>query len=308
MSDIDDFLIFRGGGSGEAEDFIRAVNVQAFKKGKSRDQEWLSTFASAAFAGKALRWYWRLPPTTREDWKALQQAILDNDWDELKSSSASSIIIPAAPPAAAPPAITSPHGRISTAPNHSLPLSPATSNPVKSGRIRVITDGSGPPGYLVLSSTKARLKFSTSSVDAIVVEWGSTSFPCTFKLVGEDSEYCLFGAQFNRAGVNFEKLGPGNLAYLFLTPVTNLENGTHRAMTGTNAMEKPAMGRVMATVWSVLQDGSLVATLVQDRVIIQLQLVLSNTNHLWFATDAEATIQAWPDQEGKVARLYLDML
>ncbi|KAG8946972.1 hypothetical protein FRC04_011267 [Tulasnella sp. 424] len=77
-------------------------------------------------------------------------------------------------------------------------------------------------------------------------------------------------------------------------------------MTGTDVMERPARGRVMATVWSVLQDGSLVATLAQDRVL--LQLVITNTNGLRFATDPGATIQAWPHKEGKVARLYLGML
>lgn len=100
--------------------------------------------------------------------------------------------IPAAPPAAAPPAITSAHDGISTAPNHSLPLSPATSNPVKSGRIRVIKEDSGTPGYLILGPDQARFKFSTSPVNAVVVEWDSSLFPCKLKLVVRLRFY-LFG-------------------------------------------------------------------------------------------------------------------
>lgn len=102
-----------------------------------------------------------------------------------------------------------------------------------------------------------------------------------------------------------------------------MENGTRKAMTGTNAMKPPAKGRVMAPLWSILLDGTLVATLKQDRVCgcprcstavprhssfhvppsvkVQLDLVVPESGNLWLATDAEATIQEWPDIKGRLA-------
>ncbi|KAG8925272.1 hypothetical protein FRC01_010419, partial [Tulasnella sp. 417] len=82
-----DTLAFRGDTSQEAEEFIHEVNIRAFKTGKLKDQEWITTFASVSFAGKALRWYRRLPRQTRQDWELLQEAILEKDWNNDENSS-----------------------------------------------------------------------------------------------------------------------------------------------------------------------------------------------------------------------------
>lgn len=76
----EDILVFRGDGNEAAEEFIRAVNIQAFKTNKIDDQSWITGFASTAFAGNALRWYRTLPITTRQDWDLLQESILSFDW------------------------------------------------------------------------------------------------------------------------------------------------------------------------------------------------------------------------------------
>lgn len=53
--------------------------------------------------------------------------------------------------------------------------------------------------------------------------------------------------------------------YLVLTPVSDFENGIRKAMAGKKGLKKPATGRALATLWSVLQDGTLVASVKQDR-------------------------------------------
>lgn len=69
--------MFYGRSSEEAEDFIRAVNLQAFKANRMRDNAWIADFASTAFAGNALRSFRKLAPEIRGDWEKLQEALLN---------------------------------------------------------------------------------------------------------------------------------------------------------------------------------------------------------------------------------------
>ncbi|KAG8946970.1 hypothetical protein FRC04_011265 [Tulasnella sp. 424] len=72
-------------------------------------------------------------------------------------------------------------------------------------------------------------------------------------------------------------------------------------MTGTNAMKPPVKGRVMASLWSILLDSTLVATLKHYKVKVQLDLVVPESGNLWLTTDAKTTIQEWPHLKGKRA-------
>ncbi|KAG9027427.1 hypothetical protein FS837_004281, partial [Tulasnella sp. UAMH 9824] len=152
MADFEEYVSFKGYSDDEAETFIRAVNIQAFKAQKLKDTEWIAGFASTGFAGKALRWYRRLPMATRQDWELLQEAILDHEWKEDLESP--SLITPAAAPtyiptAAAPMASTNSAPIALAETLDSLSLSPQTGTS-RTARIRVLAEDPTHNGYLGL--------------------------------------------------------------------------------------------------------------------------------------------------------------
>ncbi|KAG9019842.1 hypothetical protein FRB90_003431 [Tulasnella sp. 427] len=299
MSDIairlheDDFLVFRGDSDQEAESFIRAVNVQAFKQGKSKDKDWITTYASAAFSGKALRWYRRLPATTRTDWEALQEAILDNEWGEESSSVAPT---PASPPSAAaaaappPPTVASPPGPVTQFSRMMLSSYPVAT-PKKTGLVRVSIEERPALQYLGFSRTRAALRATDRQSDAITIEWDPSSFPCKLRIVGEQSPYCYIGAQYDSEDHHSARLGDGKGRYLFLTPVTDPANGCV-AKTGTTAIKNPSRGPALAALWSVLQDGSLIATVKQDEATFVLGVVVQDNGNASLSAEPSATANA----------------
>ncbi|KIO24326.1 hypothetical protein M407DRAFT_26235 [Tulasnella calospora MUT 4182] len=195
MADFEEYVSFKGYSNEEAENFIRAVNIQAFKSQKLKDTEWIAGFASTGFSGKALRWYRRLPTATRLDWELLQEAILDHEWkEELELSSS---ITPAAAPsyipaAAAPISSTSPTSMPLAETLSSLSLSQQTR---RTARIRILADDPAHNGYLGLEDG---LGYSTSNITgSLAVQW-SSSFPTTLEIqgfTGIDAPYNLLCGQ-----------------------------------------------------------------------------------------------------------------
>ncbi|KIO24334.1 hypothetical protein M407DRAFT_26241 [Tulasnella calospora MUT 4182] len=309
MENIDGFLTFRGDTNDEAEDFIRAVNIQAFRIDKSDDQKWITTFASACLSGKALRWYRQLPFTTRQDWDLLQEAILDNDWEDGEPSPAPSRVNPApasAPtPAAAPPM---PAGAPSRRPATNFSNIPASvprsiSSTAKRGRIHVLIEGAAKAGGLCLNSPGTRFIYCTNREQAIYVEWDSSSFPCKLKMLGASPSFCLIGAQFRSSDHKENKLGSGNAPYIYLTPVTEAKNVVVRAMTATKSMKKPANGPVRSRFWDVLQDGTIRAVIKQGGAKYQVDVMISESGSITLVTDREAACNKWPERELKKVTL-----
>lgn len=304
MENIDGFLTFRGDTNHEAEDFIRAVNIQAFKLDKSDDQKWITTFASACFSGKALRWYRQLPPTTRQDWGLLQEAILDNDWEDGEPSASASRLnaTPASSPtpAAAPPM---PAGSSSNAPR-SVPRSISTST--KRGRIRVRIEGASKMGGLCLNTPGIRFIYCTNREEAIEVEWDPSSFPCRLRMLGATSSFCLIGAQFRSSDHRENKLGSGNAPFLYLTPVSEAKGSVVKAMTESKSMKTPANGPIRSTFWEILQDGTIRAVIKQGGAKYQMDVMISDSGRMSLVTDREAACKKWPERQLRKVTLSVE--
>lgn len=313
MTDIVDFLIFRGDGNPEAEDFIRAVNIQAFKIDRSDDQKWTSTFASTSFSGKALRWYQQLSLNTRQDWGLLQKAILDNDWEEGQESASLLNPIPASaatPPAAPPtPSVAPLQERVARSPSFPKSILKPTVGSRKTGRIRVLInliDGAINKGYLSLNTAGTRFRYCRDRDQAINVEWDSSSFPCRLKILDEDSPYCLMGAQFDSNDPTEHNLGSGSTALIYLTPVTERKNGVSKAMTASQLMNSKATGPVISAFWYILQDGTVMAIFGQGGVRYQMQVIVSNAGNTRLTPDPKAANRKWPNREFRTATLSID--
>lgn len=67
--------LFSGESGEEAEKFVFWIRQRARNAGKLEDPQWIATFASPFFAGRALRWYSSLQMNVQKDWNALQRAI-----------------------------------------------------------------------------------------------------------------------------------------------------------------------------------------------------------------------------------------
>ncbi|KIO17952.1 hypothetical protein M407DRAFT_32367 [Tulasnella calospora MUT 4182] len=122
-------IIFTGGSAEEAEDFIFAIKKRAYSKGKHKDNVWITDFVSICFAKKALRWYERLTPETRNDWELLKLAILD----EYEEASIPSSLVPTS---------------ASTLQGPFLKPAPAAGPPIRTGRIRVDSAFDQVRGYI----------------------------------------------------------------------------------------------------------------------------------------------------------------
>ncbi|KAG9027346.1 hypothetical protein FS837_004306 [Tulasnella sp. UAMH 9824] len=84
--------IFCGESGKEAEKFVFWIRQRARNAGKLEDPQWIATFASPFFAGRALRWYSSLQMNVQKDWNALQRAIFMQYPREGEGGEESSII------------------------------------------------------------------------------------------------------------------------------------------------------------------------------------------------------------------------
>ncbi|KIO24336.1 hypothetical protein M407DRAFT_244493, partial [Tulasnella calospora MUT 4182] len=105
----------------------------------------------------------------------------------------------------------------------------------------------------------------------------------------------------------YSKFGAGNTGHLLLVPVTDPLEGRIRTL-----LEKAPgghhRGQVYATIWSVLQDGCLLATVKQGGCNYQLATLVSSPHGLmWLASDPKAASAAWPEGKARMASLRLDI-
>ncbi|KAG9020867.1 hypothetical protein FS837_007802, partial [Tulasnella sp. UAMH 9824] len=93
----------------DCEEFIRAVYTYAFENDKTDDKRWIAAYVATRLLGKALRWYSRQDKTVKQDWSALQVALLDqyppsdDEEDVAKETKAQQLPNVPTPAAAAPP-------------------------------------------------------------------------------------------------------------------------------------------------------------------------------------------------------------
>lgn len=312
MNTSEDILIFRGDSNEAAEKFIRAVYIQAFKTNKIDDQSWITGFASTAFAGNALRWYRTLPVATRQDWDLLQAAILSFDWQK----NAQAELGPAVPAttiashhrASLPQAANScSQIKLSPSPAH-IPLPSRVSHGSwLTGRIKV-TIGDHGSGYMTLPAGHTRVRLSLDPRLAIRVGWDPSSFPCHLRILGTTSQYCMLGGQCWNTDNVYSKFGVGNTGHLLLVPVTDPLEGPIRTLL-ERAPGGHHRGPAYAAIWSVLEDGSLLATVKQGGCNYQFATLVSSPHGLmWLASDPKAASAAWPEGKAKTASLRLEML
>ncbi|KAG8946973.1 hypothetical protein FRC04_011268 [Tulasnella sp. 424] len=287
---------FEGDNSREAEDFIRAVNIQAFKTGKSNDQEWLTAFASASFAGTALRWYRRLPSATRKDWDLLQEAILDKEWDSEVERSLSGLTLAATmpTPAAALPGASSlsPSNATAISAASILPPPPAMPSPWKTGTIRVAVGGNANTGYLTLHADGSRLCYSSSPDEAI-------------NLRHERPLESGGGGQSWSNDDIFSRFGAGATGHLCTIPVTDPSKGSVKTRLRSTDDGSKASGPTYVALWNVLQNGSLVATVKQMECTYKLEFLVSTAlGWTWLTSDPKAGKKRWPDSKAETARPF----
>jgi len=113
-------IVFRGSDHQECEDFVLALKRYAFGQGMDRDDEWVARFAATCIAGDAMRFYETLGDDVQHSWKLLRKALLER-------YCSSDVHVPA--PAAAP-------------------TTPANSNCLYTGMIRITVEGQSSSRYL----------------------------------------------------------------------------------------------------------------------------------------------------------------
>lgn len=282
----EDFLVFRGASNQEAEDFVRAVRIQAFKSGKFQDQKWVTEFAAAALAGKALRWYIRLPNPTREDWDKLQGAILEHEWAD--ESGGSSAIIPAAAPvsAAGPPSSSI------LPPGPAQPVRPPASRSRRTARVRIIADDQSLDGYLALTTSlpeggepQLYLKFHSDKSRAFRVRYDPSHFPTKIEMPGVARPNTLVCGQFYRQAGETCEFGPGKIGRMILVPIT------YHPDTGPlipKQKDRP-QGDLFSDIWVVYEDQSLVAVFNQSGCTYSLTpIVIKRSGVLVLCSDPVA--------------------
>ncbi|KAG8971803.1 hypothetical protein FRC05_010762 [Tulasnella sp. 425] len=257
----DDFLVFRGASNQEAEDFVRAVRIQAFKSGKFKDQEWITELAAAAFAGNALRWYLRLPNSTREDWDKLQGAILEHQWADESGVSSATI------PAAAPVSAAGPPSSSILPPGPAQPVRLPASRSPRTARIRIRSDDQSLNGYLALETFRPEqgepelgMFFDPDKSKAARVRYDPSHFPTKLELLdvaGSNTFVC--GQFFEQAGPTCE-FGPGKKGRIFLIPIM------YHPETGPLILKQNGrpQGDAFSDIWGVYEDQSLVAVFAQS--------------------------------------------
>lgn len=285
MADVEDFLSFRGSSDQEAEDFIRAVRIQAFKAGKHDDLKWICSFASTALAGKALRWYLRLPTATQQDWLQLQAAILEHEWRD--NSMASSVLTPAAEPvpAAAPPL------RLNS--SSELPTSAPPHRTRRIARIRVIA-GDIINGYLGEIGAKAGVISDQAS--ALRITYDSSKFPCELELSDSKAPFAFLGGQYANSDDEYTKFGPGETGALIIRTCCHPSDTDSRKY-----MLDGLTGEYLVSIWIVCEDRSLVTVAPQAGCIYKLTpMVVKNEDdyYLFMGSDPAAICALSGDDSG----------
>lgn len=308
MADLTEFVTFTGKSNDDAENFIQSVNIQAFKAQKLKDTEWITGFASTAFSGKALRWYRRLPLTTRQDWELLQEAILDHQWkNELEPSS---LVTPAAAPtpalAAAPPA--PPAHPAPTALTGTLSSLSLTRRSTRTARIRVLADDPTCNGYLRL---KQGFAYSDSRIsNALVIKWSSSSSPTTLEIQGSTKTNppynLLCGQHLNDKDV-CAKFGAGQTGRVMVTAASS--SPEHSFRTSGEISRDTTFGRSYVNMWHVLEDLSLLPVVDQSGVtyILTPLLRLSKGCGVLLAADPHGFKQTFGEPLVQ-ARFYLELV
>lgn len=301
----DDFLVFRGASNQEAEDFVRAVRIQAFKSGKFGDQKWVTEFTAAALAGNALRWYLRLPNSTREDWDQLQGAILEHQWTYESGVSSATI------PAAAPVSAAGPPSPSILSPGPAQPVLPSASRSPRTARVRIIADDQSLNGYLAPATAHPEgdepLSHMISHPDkskAARVRYDPLRFPTKIELLDvARSNTFLCGQFLEKAGETCE-FGPGKLGYIHPVLITYDQDTGLPIPTQNDGPE----GETFSDIWVVYEDQSLVAVLNQSGCTYSLTPIVFKSDTLVILGGDPATLQALSkDQEISVkAKLILE--
>ncbi|KIO31369.1 hypothetical protein M407DRAFT_19741 [Tulasnella calospora MUT 4182] len=68
---------FRGNDGNECEAFVVAIRDFAFTKRKSKDYDWMLSYATTRLRGKALRWHATLDVSVQESWHLFVQALFE---------------------------------------------------------------------------------------------------------------------------------------------------------------------------------------------------------------------------------------
>lgn len=69
---------FEGTDGTACEQFVIAIQQEAFMVSKQSDDLWVARFAGTLLSGRALRWHVLLPMEQKRSWKALRKALLDD--------------------------------------------------------------------------------------------------------------------------------------------------------------------------------------------------------------------------------------
>lgn len=297
MADVEDFLMFRGSSDQEAEEFVRAVRIQAFKSGKHDDPKWICAFAATALAGNALRWYLRLPASTQQDWLQFQDAILDHRWGDRTAGTSNMVPGTEPVPAAAPP----PGSHPSSGPN----MSPRHPQTQRTGRIRIIADRSI-DGYIGKTFSEDGLSIVSDKTSAARIVYDPSEFPCVLKSSDFGPSLAFLGGQHVDSSEECCKFGPGATGHLAVGPSSDPSKANSRGPIYDNFT-----GDLFSKIWVVCEDLSLFAIAPQADCLYKLTPVALRTGEsiILILVSNSATVRIMLEKDENTiagARLYIE--
>ncbi|KAG9044427.1 hypothetical protein FS837_008156 [Tulasnella sp. UAMH 9824] len=165
-------VIFRGKSGKECDSFIRYIRQAAFERDKHRDYEWMAGFASSLYSGRALRWHSKLEDNVRENWKALEQEMIEEfgvaESEGSGGSDSEEARYRLRANAGTQDGMSSRgyHSDFDAATTARSPTPSTASIPV-SGRRKVLRDPTGSTGFIQIALTGPSSGFSEAAKDAL---------------------------------------------------------------------------------------------------------------------------------------------
>lgn len=297
-------IVFSGSNGAEAERFINLLRRRARAEGKLRDKEWILDLAVSSLEGEALRWHSRLPRQVRNDWDALEDALLEqyppssptNETNRRSSFEATPGGTPTEAAGAAPAPAPAPISEISRS-FMQLSLGPQT------GLIKVVADDPSVSGYLArtMDPQYAIMVTCASPEDAVKVQFWPASYPHGIEILNSATRLTWLGATHWDNSEVSSQLGKGSRASAALTTASSPTSTPTSSYIG-------AKGPTKSGIWNVSPfDGSIRASWEADGCSYNLQLVsIISKKHLFLVSNYDAYCASRPKGTRCKARMIFE--
>ncbi|KAG8950673.1 hypothetical protein FRC04_007298 [Tulasnella sp. 424] len=297
-------IVFTGSDGAEAERFINRLRRIARAEGKLRDKEWMLDLALTCLEGDALRWHSRLPREVRNDWDALEDALLEKyppssptgEPNRRSSFEPTPAGTPTSAAGAAPAPAPAPISEL-TRSFIQLNLGPQT------GLVKVVADDPSVSGYLARSMDPqySIMVTCTNAADALRIQFWPASYPHGIEILNSATRLTWMGAtHWDNSDVSAQ-LGKGSRASAALTTTSSPTSTPTSSYVG-------AKGPTKSGIWNVSPfDGSITASWDADGCSYNLQLVaIISKKHLFLVSNYEAYCASRPKGTRCKARMIFE--